>query len=506
MCFDTDDSKISHNSCCCLYIMESYNRELEESIASELNEEQVEIFKECVYGTSSVFCTGRGGTGKSSVTESVIRYFRNCQTEGTHQIAVTASTGIAAYLIRGITLHRFAGVGILENDKVEMHKKATRGKSAQYWRKTDILVIDEVSMISAQFFDNLSYVAQKMRRSDEPFGGIRLLMFGDFLQLPPVSKSEMRVPRVFEGEAWKQLSPKVFTLNRIMRQQDQLFTEMVSRVRLGECTTDVCDYFESFSRDIEYYDGIEPVRLYSLRKTTDEHNQFQLDKISAHPKTYESVDRGDERSLLQCPAPKTLKLKAGCQVMLTRNLGKSAVNGSIGTVIGFKYVADLRSSQPLVKFVGHDGQAFTMAVPKCTWETVAPTGVVMSSRVQVPLILAWAITIHKSQGQTIPRLYVDLNRVFECGQAYVALSRCTDPNCLQVVGFSKDIVKVDLECLNYYEPVPEYPATDVARSTQERWDNNQADTLMMLGHLSIQETSPLTQETLPSSHQDLETS
>jgi ATP-dependent DNA helicase PIF1 len=486
--------------------MEIFNTELEESIAANLNEEQVTIFKECVHGTSSVFCTGRGGTGKSSVTESVIRYFRDVQAEGTHQIAVTASTGIAAYLIRGITLHRFAGVGIMEDNKVEMYKKATRGKSAQYWRNTDILVIDEISMISAQFFDNLSYVAQMMRKCDKPFGGIRLLMFGDFLQLPPVSKREIRVPRVFEGSVWKELSPKVFTLNKIMRQQDETFTEMVSKVRLGKCTTDVCDYFESLSRDIEYYDKIEPVRLYSLRKTTDEHNQSQLDKISTQPKVYDSIDRGDERSLVQCPAPKTLKLKSGCQVMLTRNLGKSAVNGSIGTLIGFKYVADMRSFQPLVKFIGHDGQSFTMSVPRCTWETVAPNGAVMSSRTQVPLILAWAITIHKSQGQTIPRLYVDLNRVFECGQAYVALSRCTDPACLQVVGFKKDIVKVDLECLNYYDPVPEYSATSVARSTQERWDNNQADTLMMLGHLSIQETSPSTQETLPSSHQDSEIS
>jgi ATP-dependent DNA helicase PIF1 len=503
---DMDNLKIPHNSCCYPHIMEEHNTDLEHTIGADLNEEQQTIFRECIHGESSIFCTGRGGTGKSSVTESVIRYFRNMEIEGTHQIAVTASTGIAAYLIRGITLHRFAGVGITEDNRVEMHRKATRGKSAQYWRKTDILIIDEISMISAQFFDNLSYVGQRMRNSDKPFGGMRLLMFGDFLQLPPVSKHDTRVSRVFEGNAWKEMSPKVFTLNKIMRQQDEVFTEMVSKLRLGKCTNDVCDYFQSLSRDIEYYDGIEPVRLYSLRKTTDEYNLSKLDQITAQARTYESIDKGDQRSLKQCPAPETLKLKAGCQVMLTRNLGKSAVNGSIGTLIGFKYVSESRSSQPLVKFVNHDGEPFTMSVPRCVWETVAPNGSVMSSRNQVPLILAWAITIHKSQGQTIPRLHVDLNRVFECGQAYVALSRCTDPSSLQVVGFSKDIVKVDPACLNYYEPVTEYPATSVARSTQERWDNNQADTLMMLGHLSIQETTALTQETSSSSQQDSEKS
>jgi ATP-dependent DNA helicase PIF1 len=486
--------------------MEEHNIDLEQTIAKDLNEEQQTIFRECIHGQSSVFCTGRGGTGKSSVTESVIRYFRSVEAQGTHQIAVTASTGIAAYLIRGITLHRFAGVGIIEDNPTEMYRKATRGKSAQYWRKTDILIIDEISMISAQFFDNLSYVGQRMRNSDKPFGGMRLLMFGDFLQLPPVAKHDIRVSRVFEGNTWKEMSPKVFTLNKIMRQQNQIFTEMVSNVRLGKCTSDVCEYFQSLSRDVEYYDGIEPVRLYSLRKTTDEHNMLRLDQITAQAKTYESIDKGDKGSLKQCPAPEILKLKAGCQVMLTRNLGKSAVNGSIGTLIGFKYVSESRSSQPLVKFIGHDGQPFTMSVPRCVWETVTPNGSVMSSRNQVPLILAWAITIHKSQGQTIPRLYVDLNRVFECGQAYVALSRCIDPSSLQVIGFSKDIVKVDLKCLNYYEPPTEYSATTVARSTQERWDNNQADTLMMLGHLSIQETTPLIPEISSSSQQSSEKS
>jgi ATP-dependent DNA helicase PIF1 len=486
--------------------MDSHNTDLEESIASELNEEQARAFRACIAEKSSIFCTGRGGTGKSRVTDSVIKYFRNVQTEETHQLAVTASTGIAAYLIKGITLHRFAGVGIAENNRVEMHKKATRGKSAQYWKKTDILIIDEISMISGQFFDNLSYVGQRMRNCDEPFGGIRLLIFGDFLQLPPVSIHNTRVPRAFEGTAWKELSPKVFTLDKIMRQQNETFAEMVSKVRLGKCTSDVCEYFESLSRDIEYYDGIEPVRLYSIRRTTDEHNQSKLDEINTQPRVYDAIDRGDERSLLQCPAPRTLKLKSRCQVMLTRNLGKSAVNGSIGTVIGFKYVADMRSFQPLVKFVGHDGESFTMSVPRVTWETVAPTGQVLSSRSQVPLILAWAITIHKSQGQTIPRLYVDLNRVFECGQAYVALSRCTDPSSLQVVGFNKDIVKVDPECLNYYEPIPQHSATSVAQSTEEKWASNQADTLMMLGHLAINETTRSTQGTLPSSQQDSEKS
>lgn len=479
--------------------MEQHNKDLEESIALDLNEEQRAVFRECIHGTSSIFCTGRGGTGKSRVTESVIKYFRSAQSEDSHQVAVTASTGIAAFLIKGITLHRFAGIGITEDDPQLMYTKACKGKSLQYWQYTDILIIDEISMISAQLFDNLSYVGQQIRDSQRPFGGIRVLMFGDFLQLPPVSRSSSRVPRVFESSVWKDMEPVTFNLMTIMRQQDEQFTNMVSRVRLGQCTDDVCEYFESLSRDIEYDDGIDPVRLYSLRATTDEYNQSRLASLRSQPKRYDSMDDGDDRSLLQCPAPKTVNLKTGCQVMLIRNIGGAAVNGSIGTVIGFKYMSEMRSYQPLVKFIGHNGNSFTLSISRYTWETIAPNGTVTSSRSQIPLILAWAITIHKSQGQTIPRLYIDLERVFENGQAYVALSRCTDPSSLQVIGFKREIVKVDQKCLEYYEPPQETPATDVARTTTEQWGNHTADTLMMLGRLSVQETSQ-------SSQQDSETS
>lgn len=478
--------------------MQAHNSQLENSISRTLNHEQNEVFLECIHGSSSVFCTGRGGTGKSRVTESVIKYFREAQSDVHRQIAVTASTGIAAFLIKGITLHRFAGIGIIENDKEEMLKKASKGKTLRYWKETHTLIIDEISMISAQLFDNLSYIAQSIRDSDEPFGNIRLLIFGDFLQLPPISKGYARVSRAFESDTWNQLSLTKYVLNTIIRQQDTVFTHMISNIRLDKCTYETCEYFESLSRDIDYEDGIDPVRLYSLRATTDAYNQSKLESIKNQSKVYGSIDVGDQSSLIQCPAPKVLNIKTGCQVMLIRNINNDAINGSIGTVIGFKYMRELRSFQPLVKFVGHNNKEFVMSVSRCTWETITPDGIVASSRTQVPLILAWAMTIHKSQGQTIPRLYVDLTNVFESGQAYVALSRCTDPSYLQVVGFTRDIVKADQKCIDYYMTDQDDDATIVAKSTNESWGSHTADTLTMLSQLSIQETSG-------SSHQDSET-
>lgn len=479
------------------------------SMAQELNDEQRVVFKECISANKSVFCTGRGGTGKSRVIESVIRHFRRSGIEASIQVAVTASTGIAAFQIRGMTLHRFAGVGILEDDKEAMFKLASRGASAHYWRSTDILIIDEISMISGTFFNNLSYVAQKIRRSDLPFGGMRLLIFGDFLQLPPVSRS-IRTLKVFQSDAWKQLNPIVYELNLIVRQKDTLFTEMVSKIRVGECDENVAKYFGSMSRDVRYDDSVEAVRLYSLRRTTDEYNMSRLSLLTSSTKTYDSIDTGDTRILAQCPAPKNLHLKYGCQVMLIRNINSQAVNGSIGTVMGFRYASEDRSFQPLVKFVNGTDNSFTMLVQKCRWETVAPNGLIISSRTQIPLTLSWATTIHKSQGQTIPRLYVDLEGVFEYAQAYVALSRCINPSSLQIVNFSQDLVKADPDCVAYYndlhDNVLQSDATNVANTTEivdnesfAQWDKPTADTQIMLGNLSIQET-------LESSQQDSETS
>lgn len=139
-----------------------------------------------------------------------------------------------------------------------------------------------------------------------------------------------------------------------------------------------------------------------------------------------------------------------------------AVNGSVGIVIEFKYVNEMKLFQPLVKFIGHSGQSFTLSVSRFTWENVAPNGVVVSSRTQIPLILAWAITIHKSQGQTIPRLYVDLNGVFEYGQVYVALSRCVGPSSLQVMGFDKHLVRAD-ESMFWYSKNPRYELRNAPR-------------------------------------------
>lgn len=496
-------------------------------IESTLNEGQKAGFRECIHGTNSVFCTGEGGTGKSWLLECVVRYFREFPLPDDKLIAVTASTGIASFLIKGITLHRFAGTGIEETNLSIMIARASRGQSLLYWKNTDNLIIDEISMISATFFENLSLVAQHIRGSTLPFGGMRLLMFGDFLQLPPVSKIDHASTRVFHTDAWSELDPKTIDLRVVVRQTNPEFRNILSELRYGICSSRSEAYMQALDRDIEYDDGIAPVKLFSRRDTTDLYNKEKLHTLNTELHKYTSVDRGDRNSLKQCPAQQLLELKEGCQVILIRNLSSVAVNGSIGTVIGFEGASGQFFQKPIVKLTMPDGSFSTMTIGRVSWETIAPNGIVVASRVQMPLLLAWAITIHKSQGQTIPRLCVDMTGIFETGQAYVAISRCPNPDALQIQNFNKHLIMAASSCVEFYRKLqledstdvlpdytlnrdseypPEYSeqsAANAAESTQEQWANSTApptlrrdptvDTQIMLGHLSLQETSTSSQ-------------
>lgn len=509
-------------------LVSSEQQQLIDEIELTLNEDQKKGFKECIHGTGSVFCTGEGGTGKSWLLECVVKYFRQFPLPHNKLIAVTAPTGMASFLVKGITLHRFAGTGIEETNISTMIARASRGVSSLYWKNTDILIIDEISMISATFFENLSLLAKNIRTDNRPFGGMRLLMFGDFLQLPPVSKIDHPTTRVFHTDAWADLDPTIIEMRHIVRQTDPNFKRVLSELRQGICSQYSEDYLKGLEREVEYDDGIGPVRLFAKRNTTDAYNQTMLATLDTPTVRYVSIDSGDKNSLKQCPAQEVLELKEGCQVILIRNIASGAVNGSVGTVTGFERQGGSPLRRPIVKLTMPDGSTSTMSIGRASWETVAPNGNILASRTQFPLLLAWAITIHKSQGQTIPRLCVDMTGIFETSQAYVGIARCPDPNSLQIMNFNKNVVMASQSCVEFYrnlrsgrseDELPEYStnqegeeppeylddAAQAAGHSQESWDNNRAnqdnrsdqdtigsltlDTQIMLGHLSLQETS-----------------
>ena len=477
-----------------------------------MNEDQQRIFQECIGSSGSIFCTGQGGTGKSWLLECIVAYFREFPLSDNRYVAVTASTGIAAFTVKGITLHRFAGVGIEEENLQTMIAKASKGVSYLNWTRTDILIIDEISMVSPVFFNNLSRMASYLRDNELPFGGIRIIMFGDMLQLPPVSRGTAEIIDIFNTDAWISLSPKVMQLRHIIRQTNVEFQRILTEIRYGKCSERSEEYLRSLDREVQYDDDIEPVRLFAKRDMTLAFNKSKLDSINGPQIVSVSTDSGNISVLKQCPAPARLELKVGSQVILIRNLDTQAVNGSVGLVTGFQDVQGQFYKKPIVKLTSFSGNPFTITLQKCLWETIAPNGSVVASRLQYPLILAWAITIHRSQSQTIPRLCVDMTGIFEVGQAYVALSRCPSPDNLQVTNFNKNCIMASLSAVHFYqlldeeestsEELPSYSevsATSVAHATDERWDRPLVqcqsplteelpqDTHVMLGNLSLRD-------------------
>lgn len=430
------------------------------------NTDQQRVYNACTNEDSNIFCTGEGGTGKSWLLSNIVNTFRTSEKYKERSVAITASTGLAAFNISGITLHSFAGVQIIENDINEMIKRSRRGQSYANWIDTDILIIDEISMISATFFDNLSLVAKDLRKSDKPFGGIRLIMFGDFLQLPPVSKNNTKINKVFEGIAWRSMSVKCFLLTEIIRQSDVTFKNILSSFRVGICNNDADAYMKKLSRNLEYNDDIKPVKLFPLRNSVEDYNKQKLDLIKSQSHTYHAIDYGDHNILKQCIAPKSITLKTGAQVMIIRNLsGGIAVNGSLGTITGFEYSMNNKMLHPIVSLITGSGTNTSITIDLHSWESVMPNGYkVIARRTQIPVILAWATTIHKSQGQTIPRLSIDLDGVFEYGQAYVALSRAVDSSNLQVENFTKGKIKADPESVKFYDRLREEINNNISES------------------------------------------
>lgn len=417
---------------------------------NELTKCQRRVWDACINSQDHIFCTGEGGTGKSWLLQKLVDYFRKNESTRGKSVAITSSTGLSAFSIRGSTLHSFAGVQIVENDTTEMIRRARKGQSFSNWVDTDILIIDEISMISAMFFDNLSYVGTNIRKTQRPFGGIRLIMFGDFLQLPPVSKNNIRTKMIFEGVVWQKMSIRSFILTEIIRQSNNEFKSVLSKIRIAESNNHVCEFVQKLSRPIVSHNDIGVVNLFPLRREADEYNASKLDLLTSTPHTYKAIDYGDKALLAHCIAPQSVVLKTGAQVMINRNINSVVVNGTVGTVLAFEHDDTSEMLQPIVSVSLVNGHVMTIKPRTCSWETIGARGKVISRRTQIPLMLAWATTIHKSQGQTITKLRVDLEHVFESAQTYVALSRAANHDFLQVVNFTKGKVRADTNSVEFY--------------------------------------------------------
>ncbi|XP_011633917.1 ATP-dependent DNA helicase PIF1 [Pogonomyrmex barbatus] len=410
----------------------------ENPTSGELTREQIQVLNAVLNG-KNVFFTGSAGTGKSFLLRKIISALPPDVT------MATASTGVAACHIGGITLHQFAGIGLGTGTKERCIQLASRPSVVSIWRKTKHLVIDEISMVDGDFFDKIEAVARHIRRTERPFGGIQLILCGDFFQLPPVSKTNDRAKFCFQSETWHKCVHFNFELQTVHRQKDEAFVKILNNIRIGRVTDDIVDILKETAKQKIESNGVLATRLCSHVKEADEINEFQLNELKSESKVYIAIDSDSSMTNMldqQLPIPGKLILKIGAQVMLLKNINVNSglVNGARGVVINFK------NDTPIIKL--RSGTHYEAKMEK--WTIKTSSGAVVH-RKQIPLKLAWAFSIHKSQGLTLDCVEMCLSRVFDAGQSYVALSRAQSLQSLRVLDFNSKQVWANTVVLEFYK-------------------------------------------------------
>lgn len=413
----------------------------------------------------SIFLTGPGGTGKSFLLKTI--YDLIPDRVGKH-VAVTALTGCASVLLgkHSRTLHSWAGIGLGQDPAGVIVSKIIRagkkvGKPFMRWRTTDVLIIDEVSMMTPELLEKLDAVARIIRNVEKPMGGIQVVFVGDFYQLPPVVK-EGDVSFVFESPLWKEIVQQTVYLTKILRQVDPVFHTILQEARSGRLSRNTMNILEKKKEDKSWQTmAIRPTLLYTKRAIVDMVNESNLKALSGEYKTFEAktvfeptiktlgmtensaevkylVEKMDRDGQY---TPK-LYLKKGAQVMLVANINQEIglVNGSRGFVYGYD-----ENDDPIVEF----RNGVRQSIPTYTWYAQDMAGV---GRKQIPLKLAYAITIHKAQGATLDCALIDIGTsTFECGQAYVALSRVKNLESLYIWDVEPTAFRVHPKVLTFYE-------------------------------------------------------
>ena len=372
------------------------------------------------------------GTGKSFLIHKLLSSLPGIGVS-TH---ITSTTGITAMAIQGLTIYAWAGLGSISGRETsqELAQRVRRSRDTHMrWIQTRTLLIDEVSMLDGNVLQTLHEVAQIVRGNQLPFGGIQLILAGDFFQLPPVTpRGEIKF--AFEAPCWSLIITKAIELSTVYRQKASEFVSMLDEIRRGHCSPDTAERLrecQSRTSATETSHGIKPTALLTLKSQVDLLNARELEALPGQAQVFYAKDLsvGSHLESLSnnCPARSRLELKVGAQVILLKNLSVSdgLCNGSRGVVVRFA----TQTRHPIVQFLTGAEHVITPV----NW-SVTIGGKVMASREAIPLDLAYAISIHKSQGMSLDRASINLSHVFEYGQAYVALSRVRSLEGLQLIG------------------------------------------------------------------------
>ncbi len=381
---------------------------------------------------ANVFLTGEPGAGKTYVINQYVNWL---EASGL-KVAVTASTGIAATHIGGMTIHSWSGVGARDTfTQYDLDQIMTREKTVRRMKATHVLIIDEISMLDGKLLDMVDVVCRTARGRGEAFGGLQVVFVGDFFQLPPVTRHGEVLRYAFASRAWDTARPLICYLTEQYRQEDEQLLALLSSIRSNQIEE---DHYTLLSEQTDIaYEGIEPTRLYTHNADVDSVNTAKLKQLTGRSKTYSMSGRGSkvlvESLMRNCLSPQTLELREEAMVMCTKNNFEAGyVNGTLARVVGFA------ADGPIIET--SDGRKIT--IEPVTWDVIED-GKSRASIEQVPLRLAWAITVHKSQGMSLDAAEVDLSKSFVFGQGYVALSRVRSLAGLKVLGMHPNALQVD---------------------------------------------------------------
>lgn len=383
---------------------------------------------------ANALLTGEPGSGKTHTVNAYVRWLRSHGIEP----AITASTGIAATHIGGMTIHAWSGIGIRKFlSDADADAIASKEHVARRLGKASVLIIDEVSMLSADVLAMVDRVLREVRGHERPFGGVQTVLVGDFFQLPPVGGRGEETQFAFEAEAFRSLNPLPLYLSEQHRNEDTSLERILANIRNGEA--DESDISKLLTREADETDISDDVpRLFTHNADVDRINESKLRALAGNtvvhamnaqgaPVIIESLKRG-------CLSPDTLALKEGAVVMFTKNnVAGGYMNGTLGVVTGFEQ----GTKYPTVET--RDGRHLTVSPQE--W-AVEEGGKIRAKISQLPLRLAWAITVHKSQGQSLDAAAIDLSKAFEYGQGYVALSRLRSLDGLHLLGWHENALAI----------------------------------------------------------------
>lgn len=486
-----NNENIEHNNA------NTSSTDLKCSISRNTIKQILSIEQECALqqfeNGDNLFITGEGGTGKTLL----IRHLVKSSIHRGRKIQVCAMTGCAALLLEcnARTIHSWSGIRLGKGEVEDIIESIVYNHVARNaWRNTDVLIIDEVSMMSKRIFELLNKVGKRLRKcSSKPFGGLQVIFVGDFFQLPPVCMNNAQEGEdlfCFESGDWLHTFPmdNHIVLKTMFRQDDSVFRRILGNIRMGNVVTEDVNVLKKYINrtfDSEKYQGIIPTKLYPTKNKVDTVNREMFQQLKGESYTFKFVTRtncdkymdGSDKEILpnvlsKCrknltpkkmefeiatlannsPCVKILELKIGANVMCTVNLDieNGICNGSIGKVVDF--IKDSKTQTNMVPVVLFSN-GYTLAMSAKYWQSEDYPTIAVG---QYPLCLAWAMTIHKIQGATLSMAEIDIGRgIFECGQTYVALSRVKNMDGLYLSNFEPNKIKTNKKVKKFYQDIPE---------------------------------------------------